>query len=73
MTGKVVDARSAIWRGSAARVYDIDDGTGRLSLVFGGARSIPGLVEGTQMTVEGTALADERGIVLWSPFYRFEL
>jgi hypothetical protein len=41
--------------------------------VFGGVRSIPGLIEGVQLTVEGTALADERGIVLWNPFYRFEL
>jgi len=36
-------------------------------------RSIPGMVEGANCTVEGTALADERGIVLWYPFYRFEL
>jgi DNA/RNA endonuclease YhcR with UshA esterase domain len=73
VTGKVVDAQPAIWRGCAARVYEIDDGTGRLSIVFGGARSVPGMVEGTQVTVEGTALADERGIALWNPFYRFEL
>jgi len=73
VTGKVVDALRSRWRGFAAQVYAIDDGTGRLSLVFGGVRSIPGIVEGVQCTVEGTALADERGIVLWNPFYRFEV
>jgi hypothetical protein len=72
VTGKVVDAQPCMWRGFAAQVYAIDDGTGRLSIVFGGVRAIPGMVEGTQCTVEGTALADERGIVLWNPHYRFE-
>jgi hypothetical protein len=73
ITGKVVDAQACTWRGFAAHVYAIDDGTGRLSVVFGGVRSIPGMIEGVQCTVEGTALADEGGIVLWNPFYRFEL
>jgi DNA/RNA endonuclease YhcR with UshA esterase domain len=73
ITGKVVDSQHCLRRGFAARVYAIDDGTGRLSIVFSGTRAIPGTVEGTQCTVEGTALVDRRGIVLWSPFYRFEL
>jgi DNA/RNA endonuclease YhcR with UshA esterase domain len=73
VSGKVVDEQVCIWRGSGARMFALDDGTGRLSIVFGGVRSIPGLIEGVQLTVEGTALADERGIVLWNPFYRFEL
>jgi hypothetical protein len=73
VTGKVVEAERCIWRGSAAQTFALDDGTGRLSIVFGGVRSIPGMVEGAHCTVEGTALADERGIVLWYPLYRFEL
>jgi len=72
VTGKVVDAQPSIWRGSGAMAFGLDDGTGRLTIVFGGLRSIPGMVEGVQCTVEGTALADEEGIVLWNPFYRFE-
>ncbi len=73
VTGKVVDAERCTWRGSAAQIFTIDDGTGQLSIVFGGVRSIPGMVEGANCTVEGTALGDERGIVLWYPLYRFEL
>ena len=72
VTGKVVEVQPCIWRGSAAHAFALDDGTGRLTLVFGGVRSIPGMVEGARCTVEGTALADERGIILWNPFYRFE-
>jgi hypothetical protein len=72
VTGKVVDAQLRIWRGSAAHVYAIDDGTGRLAIVFGGLCPIPGMVEGIRCTVEGTALADEEGIALWYPKYRFE-
>ena len=72
LTGTVVDAQPCIWRGSAAHAFTLDDGTGRLTLVFGGVRHIPGMVEGAQCTVEGTALADEGGIVLWNPFYCFE-
>ena len=71
VTGKVVDAQQRVWRGFTAQVYAIDDGTGRLSIVFGGVRAIPGMVEGAQCTVEGTALADEGGVVLWNPYYRF--
>jgi DNA/RNA endonuclease YhcR with UshA esterase domain len=72
VTGKVVEVQRCIWRGSAAQAFGLDDGTGRLTIVFGGLRSIPGMVEGAQCTVEGTALADERGIVLWNPLYHFE-
>jgi len=72
VTGKVVHARSCMWRGSAAQAFELDDGTGRLTIMFGGVRSVPGMVPGACCTVEGTALPDEQGIVLWNPFYRFE-
>jgi len=72
VTASVVDAQRCIWRGSGAQAFGLDDGTGRLTVVFGGLRSIPGMVPGARCTVEGTALSDERGIVLWNPFYRFE-
>ncbi len=72
VTATVLDAQCCIWRGSGAQAFDLDDGTGRLTVVFGGLRSVPGMVPGARCTVEGTALADERGVVLWNPFYRFE-
>lgn len=71
VTGKVVDAQQRTWHGFTAWVYAVDDGTGRLVVVFGGVRPVPGIVEGVQLTVEGTAQTDEQGIALWNPFYRF--
>ena len=72
VSGKVVDSRRRIWRGMAVHACALDDGTGRLTIVFGGLRSVPGMVEGARCTVEGTALPDGQGIALWNPFYRFE-
>ena len=48
VTGKVVDARRCIWRGWGAQAFDLDDGTGRLTIVFGGLRSVPGMVPGVR-------------------------
>ncbi len=71
VSATVVDAQRCIWRGSGAQAFELDDGTGRLTIVFGGLRSVPGMGIGARCTVEGTALADERGLVLWNPFYQF--
>jgi hypothetical protein len=72
VSGTVVDSERRIWRGMVAHALTLDDGTGRLTLMFGGVRSIPGMIAGVRCTVEGTALPDERGLVLWNPLYRFE-
>jgi len=72
VTATVLDTQLCIWRGWGAQAFELDDGTGRLTIMFGGLRSVPGMVPGVRCTVEGTALADERGVVLWNPFYRFE-
>jgi hypothetical protein len=55
-----------VWHGSCAHRFGIDDGTGPLTIVFGGVQSVPGMAEGVRYTVNGTALADEEGIV-WNP------
>jgi hypothetical protein len=56
----------------AAHAITLDDGTGRLTLMFSGVRSVPGMTAGVRCTVEGTTLPDERGLALWNPLYRFE-
>jgi hypothetical protein len=70
--GTIVDSQRRIWRGMAASAFELDDGTGRLTLVFGGVRPVPGMVTGVRCTVEGTALPYEDGLALWYPHYRFE-
>jgi hypothetical protein len=55
-----------------AFICQLEDGSGRLSIAFGGARPIPGFVPGVRCTVEATALTNGRALVLWNPYYRFE-
>ncbi|MST31699.1 hypothetical protein GHK86_03015 [Acidimicrobiaceae bacterium USS-CC1] len=50
----------------------IDDGTGRLDLLFLGRRSMPGLGVGARCRVEGTVLAEGGRLVVWNPLYRLE-
>ncbi len=76
VTGTVCDtgtARSgALGTGGSFRC-ELDDGTGRVALLFLGRRSVPGLAPGTRCTVEGTARTDRGGLVVWNPLYRIEL
>jgi DNA/RNA endonuclease YhcR with UshA esterase domain len=72
ITGTIVAVEVRHCRRAPACTARIDDGTGQLILVFTGARRVPGLVEGTKVTVEGTVLDEEEGLAVWNPFYRFE-
>ena len=73
VTGEVVDARPGNLAWIGAQYFTVEDGTGRITIVFGGLLPIPGTTEGVRCTVEGTALADGQGIALWNPWYRIEL
>lgn len=72
LTGSILTAKTGTWRGLPSYMYQLDDGSGQLTLVFTGVKAVPGMVEGVRCTVEGTALDDTDGAVLWNPFYRFE-
>ncbi len=72
MTGDVVGAEWRVWRDTIARVFVLDDTSGKLVIAFTGVRDVPGMGIGTRCTVEGTVLADEAELVVWHPFYRFE-
>ena len=69
--GKIVSAGARAWRGGPAWACELDDGTGRITLVFGGIRAVPGMVPGARCRVRGTALPDpESGtLALWNPCY----
>jgi hypothetical protein len=51
---------------------ELDDGTGRIGLLFLGRSDVPGLTHGVRCTVEGTARPERGGLVLWNPLYRLE-
>ena len=73
LTGTIVSAQISCWRRNPAFLCRFDDGTGTITVVFGGPRPIPGIVKGARCTVEATAISNGHSLVLWNPFYRFEL
>ena len=72
VTGTIVATEVARWRRTPAYICQLDDDTGRLTIVFGGPRPIPVIVKGARCTVEATALSNGHGLALWNPHYRFE-
>ena len=50
----------------------LDDGTGRIDLLFLGRRDVPGLGVGARCHVEGTARMDHGRLTVWNPLYRLE-
>lgn len=47
----------------------LDDGTGRVTALFMGRRSITGVECGRHLAIEGTPVATERGLTLYNPAY----
>jgi hypothetical protein len=47
----------------------LGDGSGRISALFMGRRSIGGIECGRRLAVEGTPVAGERGLTLYNPVY----
>jgi RecG-like helicase len=50
-------------------VVMLEDGTGRLSALFMGRRSIAGVECGRRLAIEGTPVAGDRGLTLYNPAY----
>ena len=73
VTGTIVGTEVAAWRGVRSYICRIDDGSGWLTIVFIGRTQVPGVVTGARCTVEATALSNRGALVLWNPFYRFDL
>ena len=48
----------------------LDDGTGRIDLVFLGRVRVPGLVVGARCHIEGTARMEHGHLTVWNPLYR---
>lgn len=69
VSGEVQAMRIRPWRQSAYLEVTLDDGTGRLLLVFSGRRRIPGIHVGTHMSAEG-AVGEHRGhLAIMNPAY----
>ncbi|MFN8106080.1 MAG: amino acid permease [Acidimicrobiia bacterium] len=73
VAGEVQAMRVRPWRQSAYLELTLEDGTGRLLVVFFGRRRIPGIHVGTCMTVEGT-VGEHRGhLAVVNPAYEITL
>jgi hypothetical protein len=72
VTGTITATEVTPWRAMPAFLCRLSDGTGQLTLVFGGPKPVAGMVVGSRCTVEATALSNGAGLVLWNPWYRFE-
>lgn len=67
LSGVVTAVRPGRWHGVRACLAVLDDGTGRLDLVFTGRERVGGLREGANCRVEGTALPESGGWMVWNP------
>lgn len=72
VTGVICAERVVAVSGSRSYECTLDDGTGRITLVFLGRRGIPGFMPGTRCTVEGTARLEGGRLTVWNPRYRIE-
>lgn len=67
LAARVVAVRRTCWRSMPVLAVDVDDGSGRITAVFNGRDHVPGLAPGHPCRMEGTALPDGSGFVLWNP------
>ena len=71
-TGTICQAGPITVGGTPSYRLVVDDGTGRITVVFIGRRAVPGLVDGTRCSVEGTAQRARGRLEVWNPHYRVE-
>jgi len=72
LAGEITDTAAIRLGSGPAYRCRLDDGTGRVDLLFVGRRAVAGIQVGTRCRVEGTAAADGHRLVIWNPFYVLE-
>jgi two-component system, OmpR family, sensor histidine kinase KdpD len=72
LTGTIRTAEVVAWGSISAYCCALDDGTGRLDLLFLGRTGVSGLTVGACCRVEGTAVTETDRLVVWNPLYRLE-
>jgi hypothetical protein len=70
-SGRIVETKSTRLGVTPTFRCLIDDGTGRIALVFVGRDHIPGVCEGVDCLVEGTVRAVKSRLEIWNPIYSF--
>ena len=72
VSGVIRSACTTVTRGRSSYECTLDDGSGRLVLLFVGRRRVPGLLAGTRCRIEGTARWEDDRLVVWNPIYLIE-
>jgi hypothetical protein len=72
VTGTIRETATVRVGGTPSCLLMLDDGSGRVDLVFVGQSRVPGLVKGARCTVEGTARMRGGRNVILNPLHRFE-
>jgi hypothetical protein len=70
--GTIVESATYLSRRGHAWRCLLDDGTGRIELLFTGRPEIKGLAKGARCKVEGTITRWEGRLILWNPIYQLE-
>jgi len=70
VTGRVRSIRVRPWGEIPTLEAVVADGTGALTVAFGGRRSIGGIAPGVQLTVEGMVGQRDGKLVILNPAYR---
>lgn len=69
VTGTITSVERELGEGSPAVVAELDDGSGRMRVIWMGRREIPGIEPGTKLTVSGRIVADGDHRVMFNPGY----
>ena len=72
VTGTIHQGSNRRVGGTASSYLLLDDGSGRMGLLFVGRQKVPGLTTGARCTVEGTVTMKGGRPVIWNPLYRLE-
>ena len=72
VSGVIERTRLLTAHGTTSYECTLDDGTGQVTLVFLGRRTVAGLVAGARCTIEGTGRMEWDRLVVWNPLYRIE-
>jgi len=72
VTGTVGETTSTTFFGRPALRCQLDDGSGRIGLLFLGRSRVAGIEDGRRCTIKGTARGSGAGLVVGNPQFQIE-
>jgi hypothetical protein len=72
LAGMIRSTGTVIVGNGVAYHFKLVDGSGEIDVLFLGRRSVPGLLPGTRVLVEGRVGSHDCKLALWNPRYQIE-